>query len=39
MYSAKETRYRKSMQNKLTLLIMLWVLDKIVMLIMLLCLR
>ena len=35
MRSANETKYRKALSNKLSLLIMLWILDKIIMLIML----
>jgi len=32
MRSATETNYRKSLSNKLTLLIVLWILDKLTML-------
>ena len=35
MRSAKETKYRKGLNNKLTILIMLWILDKLIMLVML----
>jgi hypothetical protein len=34
MRSAKETKYRKSLDDKLTLLISLWIIDKLTMLIM-----
>ena len=34
MRSASETGYRKTIANKLSILIFLWILDKIVMLIM-----
>lgn len=35
MRSANESKYRKGLNNKLTVLIMLWVFDKIIMLLML----
>ena len=35
MRSAKETKYRKGLNNKLTILIGLWIFDKLIMLIML----
>ena len=35
MRSAGDTKYRKALSNKLSILIALWVLDKVIMLIML----
>jgi len=34
MRSASETKYRKTLSNKLSILIALWVLDKIIMMLM-----
>jgi hypothetical protein len=34
MFSENETGYRNSITNKLSILIMLWILDKIIMLLM-----
>ena len=39
MRSQEETNYRKSLSNKLTLLIVLWILDKLTMLAMFLIFR
>ena len=39
MFSEKETNYRESIRNKLSILIALWILDKLIMLLMLIILR
>ena len=39
MRSASDTKYRKTLSNKLSILIILWVLDKAIMLIMLYALK
>jgi len=39
MFSENETKYRNSITNKLSILIVLWILDKIIMLLMLMLIK